>query len=262
MSGLADPRRGRVHRLSGAIRASSVVAIFLLMLCFPLFVYANPQSDRTPVNPALKADPAAGKPIFERYCSPCHGVSGTGGHGPRLNRSYLQHAPDEKELRSIIANGLPPAMPGASYLGEEEIANIASHVRSLSEVPEEIITGDADRGAAIYARSDCSSCHIHNGRGIGYGPELTTVGDRRSTASLRYAVENPASELPEGFLLVTAVTLTGKSVTGIRMHEDTFTIQIKDIVGKLYSSAKNISDSSRVKTGKLQCHLTASLPLT
>src|SRR5579863_2507852 len=97
----------------------------------------------------VKADPAAGKPIFERHCAPCHGMSGSGGRGPRLNRSYLPHAPDDTELRSVITNGIPPGMPDASYLSDEEIANLAAHIRSLAKQPGEIVAGNPERGAAI-----------------------------------------------------------------------------------------------------------------
>jgi len=231
---------------SASLRAA---VLFLAVFLLPAGL-ATPQSDTGAANASAKPDPAAGKPVFERYCSPCHGISGDGGRGPRLNRSYLPHAPDDNELRSVIANGIPPGMPDASYLSKEEIANVAAHIRSLARLPEEIVTGDAARGASIYGRSGCSECHIHNGQGTGYGPDLTTIGDRRSVSFFKVVVRNPASELPEGFLLVTAITASEKSITGIRVNEDTFTIQIKDREGRLFSFRKNNLKYLRRETGK------------
>ena len=230
---------------------SALIAAFSCVVLFSLpGALAKAQSESIATSTPDKPDAAAGKPIFERYCSPCHGISGDGGRGPRLNRSYLPHAPDDNELRSVIENGIPPGMPEASYLSKEEIANVAAHIRSLAKLPEEIVAGDARRGASVYARLGCSKCHIHGGQGIGYGPELTTIGDHRSSSFLRGVVNNPGSELPEGFLLVTAVTSSGAAISGIRVNEDTFTIQIKDRNGRLFSFRKSSLKQLRRDTGK------------
>src|SRR5215813_7957214 len=113
-----------------------VTALFCFFLLVPLVLSASPQSNsgsanasgNSPAYAPAKPDSTAGKPIFERYCSPCHGMSGDGGRGPRLNRSYLPHAPDDNELRSVIINGIPPGMPSASYLSNDEIVNVAAHI--------------------------------------------------------------------------------------------------------------------------------------
>jgi hypothetical protein len=44
--------------------------------------------------------------------------------------------------------------------------------------------------------------------------------------------------MPDNFLQVRAVTQEGKLVTGARVNEDTFTIQIRDYSGRLYSFRK------------------------
>ena len=195
--------------------------------------------DREEAEIPLKADPAAGKPIFERHCAPCHGMSGNGGRGPRLNRGYLRHAPDDTELRSVISNGIPPGMPDASYLSDEEIANVAAHIRSLANQPGEIVTGNPNRGAAIYRRSGCSACHMHSGKGAGFGPDLTHIGEARSAAFVKRVLNDPSAELPDGFLMVIAVASDGQTTAGIRLNEDTFSIQIKDRAGRIFSFRKS-----------------------
>ena len=186
----------------------------------------------------MKADPAAGKPIFERHCAPCHGISGNGGRGPRLNRGYLPHAPDDIELRSVISNGIPPSMPDASYLSDEEIANVAAHIRSLAKQPEETVPGNPGRGAAIYQRSGCAACHMHSGKGTGFGPDLTHIVEARNAAFVKSVLNNPAGELPDGFLMVRVVAADGQTIAGIRLNEDTFSIQIKDRSGRISSFRK------------------------
>lgn len=236
-------------------RFETLLFLIWLALCRPAMTSAQSRSNGSggePADPAvsMNADPAAGKPIFERHCAPCHGMSGSGGRGPRLNRSYLPHAPDDTELRSVITNGIPPAMPDASYLSDEEIANVAAHIRSLAKQPGEMVTGNPNRGAAIYARSGCSACHMHSGKGAGFGPDLTHIGEARSAAFVKGVLNNPAAELPDGFLMVSVVTADGQTIAGIRLNEDTFSIQIKDHSGLIFSFRKNELRSLQRLTGQ------------
>jgi len=187
---------------------------------------------------SARVDAVAGNRLFERHCALCHGIDGKGGRGPALNRVRLPHAPDDSALKAVIANGIPPSMPEGWFLNDEDVANLAAFVRSLSKIPSDPVPGDATRGAGVYAKSGCSDCHVADGAGVGYGPELTGIGDRRSAAFLLKAISKPGSELPEGFLLVSATTPSGKTIEGIRANEDTFTIQIKDVAGHYHSLRK------------------------
>jgi len=121
----------------------------------------------------------------------------------------------------------------------EEIAGVAAFVRTLANVPPEVLPGDPARGKAIYARSGCSACHILAGEGSGYGPELTEVGARRGSLRLRETLQNPAKTIPEDFLLVEAATNSGQTIRGIRINEDSFTIQLKDQQRRIYSFRKS-----------------------
>jgi cytochrome c oxidase cbb3-type subunit 3 len=235
--------------ISSPGRCLPVLAFVALCSLLPLARVTNAQQESS-VKISAKADAAAGKPIFERYCAPCHGISGGGGRGPRLNRPHLPHAPTDAALRAVITDGIAPGMPDAWYLSDEEIANVAAHIRALGKMPGEIVPGDPSRGAAVYARSGCSACHIHVGQGVGFGPDLTDVGERRNASYIRQAVSNPASALPEGFLMVTAVTSAGKSINGVRLNEDSFTIQIKEVTGRIYSFRKRDLKELKKETGQ------------
>src|SRR5215470_15511684 len=109
----------RCDRREVSNSCSHVAGLLLLIFCFSAPAWAAPQSDGAPAVAPVAGDAVAGKPIFERYCSPCHGITGGGGRGPRLDRSYLPHAPDDSELQSVISNGIPPGMPDASYLSDQ-----------------------------------------------------------------------------------------------------------------------------------------------
>jgi putative heme-binding domain-containing protein len=184
-------------------------------------------------------DLGAGKRLFESQCALCHGAKGTGGRGPSLTRPKLSKAPDDAALRAIISDGSPPEMPAAWQLSPREVANVAAFVRSLGSIPPEPVPGDPAHGAVLYKTKACDSCHIVQGQGTGFGPELTAIGARRNTAHLREALVNPAAFVPEDFLLVEAVPESGSTVRGIRANEDTFTVQIKDASGRFHSFRKS-----------------------
>ena len=193
------------------------------------------------------AESAQGRQIFESQCALCHGQTGGGGRGPALNRPKLERAPDDDALRKLISEGQGD-MPGAWQLHEDEVASVAKYVRSLGALPAEIVPGDAARGAHIYASSGCPSCHMVSGRGEGFGPELTAVGSRRSAAFLRQTIQKPASTLSDGFLYVSAVPASGAAVRGIRINEDSFTIQLRAAGGKYYSFRKSeLKDLQRLR---------------
>jgi cytochrome c oxidase cbb3-type subunit III len=197
--------------------------------------------------------PGAGKILFEHHCAVCHGIDGRGGRGPSLNRVRLLRAPDDASLKKLILEGIPPEMPYGFLLSEEDVANLAAYVRSLSKIQSEPLPGDPVSGARVYGKSGCATCHILAGQGFAYGPELTDVGARRSASHLQETILNPAATLPKpgaigawtiegrpifGFLLVEAVTASGDKIQGIRLNEDTFSIQIEDAAGRFHSLRK------------------------
>jgi putative heme-binding domain-containing protein len=183
-------------------------------------------------------DAAAGRQIFESQCALCHGQTGGGGRGPALNRPKLERAPDEGSLRKLISEGKGD-MPGAWQLHSDEVKSVAAYVLTLGALPQEIIPGDPARGQPIYASKGCAGCHLVSGQGAGIGPELTAVGARRSAAFLRQTILKPAATLPDGFLYVSATPASGPAVRGIRVNEDSFTIQLRDAGGRYHSFRKS-----------------------
>ena len=183
-----------------------------------------------------KPDLAVGKKLFQEHCSACHGMEGGGGRGPSLHTPTLKHASDENGLRALIGNGISPQMPPAWYLTEDEVASVAGYVLTLGSVPREKVPGDATRGAALYAQANCGMCHTLAGQGSSVGPDLTEVGARRGATQLRQTLQHPDRTIPDGFLLVEAILPSGDVIRGVRMNEDSFSIQIRDLSGRFYSN--------------------------
>jgi len=190
------------------------------------------------------------KQLFDGLCVRCHGINGTGDEAPNLNRATLRRAPDDNALRRIIRDGIPEAgMPRVRRMTEDEVTLLATYVRSLGRVAPERLTGNAEKGRAAYGTLGCSSCHVIAGQGTSFGPELTQVGVSRSANYLRQAVTDPGAALPRGaqtvlalgfreFLPVSVVENNGREVRGVRINEDSFTIQVRDASGQLHSFRK------------------------
>jgi len=185
-------------------------------------------------------DLARGKALYEGHCGLCHGQTGGGGTGPSLARPKLPRAPDQTRMVEVIQRGIPGTeMPGSWALSSGEAQQIAKFVLSLGSVVETSLPGNAARGKTLYeTKGGCAACHIIRGSGGSFGPELTEIGLRRNANYLRESLVKPAATVPEGFLMVTAITREGKTVSGIRMAEDSFTIQIRDASNKFHSFRK------------------------
>ncbi len=187
---------------------------------------------------AAQPDSATGKKIFESQCALCHGQSGGGGRGPSLARPKLNKAPDEAALKRVISNGIEPEMPGAWQLTPREVAGVAAYVQSLGAVPPETLPGDPARGGRVFDANGCAGCHMIGGKGAGFGPELSDIGARRNAAYLRQTILQPSATVPDGFVYLTVIPATGQAVRGIRVNEDSFTVQVKDAGGRFHSFRK------------------------
>jgi putative heme-binding domain-containing protein len=139
-------------------------------------------------------------------------------------------------------------MPRIRRFTDGELRQMVGFVHSLGRSAVAASTGSPGNGLAVYQRLGCSSCHIIAGEGGDFGPELTSIGARRAPEYLRQAVVDPSAALPRGslipgrgfseFLPVRVVRRDGAEVNGVRVNEDSFTIQVKDAGDKLYSFRK------------------------
>jgi putative heme-binding domain-containing protein len=119
------------------------------------------------------------------------------------------------------------------------VKQLATYVLSLGKVAQELVPGNIEHGREMYAKQSCATCHMIDGAGSGYGPELSAIGARRNAAHLRQSIAEPAAALADGFLMVQATPTTGAAVTGIRLGEDPFTIQLANASGQLLSYRKS-----------------------
>lgn len=202
-------------------------------------LYAHMQQhEPRPANLTAR-DLARGKQLFEAQCAPCHGIQGTGGKGANLAQPTLKHAADDEALFVVIRGGIEnTGMPGAWQMTDREVWLVAEHVRSLGRVATERLPGDPTKGKALFAMQGCGGCHIVDGVGGNLGPELTEVGARRNSARLRLCLLEPGKALPDGFVVVRAVLQDGAVLEGVRVNEDSFTVQLRDFANHFQSLRK------------------------
>ena len=153
-------------------------------------------------------------------------------------------------MHKIIRDGTPDGrMPRVRRMTEEEVDQLVAYVRVLSRGAPEKVAGNADKGRAVYQKLACATCHTVGGTGGVVGPDLTKVGQRRAVNYLRQVVLEPGKLKPKGstgillngfseYLPVSVVEQNGREVRGLRVNEDSFTIQVRDANGTLYSFRK------------------------
>jgi putative heme-binding domain-containing protein len=210
---------------------------------------ASGQEDSvSPIAELKQIDLANGQKLFRVHCARCHGMLGEGGEGPSLKRSSLSRAPDDESLFEVIQQGIPgTGMPRTFGPNSDELWQVAGYVRSLGQLPTEQMPGNPESGRLVYSgKGACSACHIIDGQGKGVGPELSQVGNRRNLEYLRRALTNPEADQPvtfdmrgrlKAFLTVRLVSPEGE-FEGLRVNEDEFSIQLRDLNGALYSFDK------------------------
>ena len=185
------------------------------------------------------ADLQSGEKLFLGQCGRCHGPKGEGGIGAILAQPRLRRAPDDESLFLVIREGVRGTeMPAGSTLSTREVWQLAAFVRSLGRVPIETVAGDPQRGQQVYQKGKCAQCHIANGQGTSVGPELSDVGARRSATYIRTSLVDPNADVPDRFAQLRITTKDGRRITGVRLAEDTFTIQLVDLTGRTYSFFK------------------------
>ncbi len=144
-------------------------------------------------------------------------------------------------------------MPNTRHLLDADVWDVVAYVRTLGRMAKHAVAGDPRRGAEIYrTKGKCDQCHMIRGEGGRLGPELTDVGARRSPAYLRTSITDPEAAAPDSFFLYRVVTLIpdnflqvrvvtkdGRRITGVRLNEDPFSIQVRDASDRVYSFWKS-----------------------
>jgi putative heme-binding domain-containing protein len=185
------------------------------------------------------ADLAEGKELYRLRCAECHGGEGEGGRGPNLADGVFYHGDTDSDLARTIQSGITGTeMPG--FAGSElRISQLVAFIRSLNRAarPTEL-PGDPARGAELFRGSDCLSCHRLGSEGSFAGPDLSSVGSRRSLPHLRDSLLDPNRDVRPRYRMASVVDASGESARGFLLDEDRHTLQILDLDGALRSFSR------------------------
>lgn len=185
------------------------------------------------------ADIVYGRTVYERECTICHAADGAGVAGVDLRNGPLRRATSDRRLGLVITNGIPDTGMVAISLDAAELAGVIAYVRNMNYDEENVELGDAVRGKAVFdGAGNCLQCHRRDGEGARSGIDLTSIGARRAAGALRRTLLDPTGTMRPIDRPVRLVTADGTTVTGRRLNEDTFSVQIVDEMGRLRSFEK------------------------
>lgn len=206
----------------------------LLLLLQQRALLDLPAVEKNPFTSA--ADLELGKKMYNGRCAGCHGPQGDGGKGTSLATPTLPRAQNDLALYRVIRYGLPDTEMPSHNMTQREIWQIAAHVRTLGRQGAGSGSGNPARGEALVRqKGGCVGCHVLNGAGGLTGPALTDIGSRRSAGYLRTKLVDPGKDLSGGFSTVRLATRSGQKLNGVRLNEDTWSIQVRDAAGRLHS---------------------------
>ena len=201
-----------------------------------------------------QSDVEAGFNLYNANCITCHGANGDSVSGINLRTGQFRRVSTDSDLNRLIQTGIPgTAMPPGRF-STTELAGLVAYVRSMREFDTRAVgLGDAVRGQAVFeGKGNCTRCHRVNGKGSRVAPDLSDIGAIRSPDALERSLIDPTGSMLPLNRSVRAVTRDGKVITGRRLNEDTYTVQLIDSEERLVSLAKaDLREYAVVKTSPM-----------
>jgi putative heme-binding domain-containing protein len=205
---------------------------------------------------------AEGQALFRGLCSGCHGGAGRGGKGPDLTDDRWIHGSTDDDIAFCIRNGIPNTTMKkmGEALKEGQIRAVIRYIRSLHRSPGETswkpyITGDSKAGRALFfdlkGKAQCAKCHSVGGEGGRVGPLLDRIASRRAPEYIMESILDPSKDIAPEFEAVAVATKQGQVITGLRVNETNFNIQLREESGRFHSFLKRDLDEVKVQKKSL-----------
>jgi putative heme-binding domain-containing protein len=193
-----------------------------------------------------------GSQIYTTQCAVCHGLAGNAVAAVDLRQGRFRTAVSDEDLKRVIRAGAPALGMPPSKLEDADLTAVVAFIRAGMDTAGSALTvkvGDAERGRIIArGKGQCLKCHRINDEGGRSAPDLSQVGSTRSPASLHLSLIDPSRAMLPINRPVRAVTGGGRVITGRRLNEDTYTVQMADEEGRLVSLLKADLREFRVLT--------------
>jgi cytochrome c oxidase cbb3-type subunit III len=203
------------------------------------FVVARGAAAQAPAHAGQyeQADIEYGAQLYSGHCVVCHGERGDAMPGANLGSGRFRHAETDRDLTTVIRNGVPGTAMAPSAYTESELGALVAFLRNMSSVSlSSVKLGDPTRGRVLFVgKGNCNSCHRVGADGPRAAPDLTSIGATRTAATLERSLLDPNVALLPTNRPVRAVLRDGTVVRGRRLNEDTFTVQLVDSNERLIS---------------------------
>jgi putative membrane-bound dehydrogenase-like protein len=135
-------------------------------------------------------------------------------------RLLLVH--DDEELNRLVTKTWGRIQPQTPLEKQGRINAVTQLIRRRK--------GNVTRGEVIYKKT-CASCHKLHGQGTPIGPDLTGA-ERKDRLKLIRNIIDPSSEIRPQYLSHTAITNSGRVLTGLLAKSDPKTITLLDAKNK------------------------------
>jgi putative heme-binding domain-containing protein len=218
--------------------------------CLTAISVAAQQSPQEHPGQYSQADIEAGSRLYSSQCQQCHGLNGDQITGIDLRRGQFRRSTSDEDLAKVITTGVAgTAMPPFS-LQAPEVSHVIAFIRAgFDPAGTAVKVGNAARGRQLFeGKGTCTSCHRVNGVGPRLAPDLSDVGAARTPATLQRALLEPSAVMLPINRPVRIAMKDGRTLTGRRVNEDTFTVQLIDQQERLLSLDKNDIKSLDVQT--------------
>jgi putative heme-binding domain-containing protein len=200
-----------------------------------------------------QADIEQGAQLYSGHCVVCHGDRGDAMPGVNLGTGKFRRAETDRDVIALIRNGVAGTAMAPSAYNDAELSALVAYLRNMGSVNlADVKIGDATRGRALFVgKGNCASCHRVGTEGPRAAPDLSTIGTMRTAASLQRALIDPSAALLPMNRTVHVQLRDGTAVTGRRLNEDTFTVQLVDSNERLVSIDRNDIRAYTVSTEPL-----------
>jgi putative heme-binding domain-containing protein len=201
-----------------------------------------------------QADIERGSRLYGANCAFCHGTNGDAVPNVDLRSGKFRRAASDEDLAHLISAGVPgTAMPPHKFQ-DAELTGIVAYIRAMRDVhATKVAVGDARLGKEVFAgKGACMTCHRVNGQGSRLAPDLSDIGTVRSANALQESLLDPTANMLPINRSVRGVTRDGKVITGRRLNEDTYTVQLIDTEERLVSLSKaDLKEYAVIKTSSM-----------
>lgn len=208
----------------------------LLLACFSGQLSAQELGDHQYTSEAVEA----GSRVYTQQCALCHGPTGDTVDGIDLRRGIFRTASSDDDLRTVITQGAAEGQMPSFNLSPSELEGVIAYIRAGFD-PEGVAIriGDPMIGRALFTgKGQCAECHRVNGVGPRTAPDLSEIGAIRTPAALQRTLLDPESALLPINRPIRIVTQDEEVITGRRLNEDTYTVQVLDSEERLRSLIK------------------------